>query len=79
MAALEVVEPDAATRDMMLDELLAEFGISHLRRTPLWRCLAASGGGSRSPGRWPPSRLTFCWTNRWPASIPSRSVKSAIW
>jgi lipopolysaccharide export system ATP-binding protein len=44
MAALEVVEPDAATRRMMLDELLAEFGISHLRRTP---ALALSGGERR--------------------------------
>ncbi|MBS0642895.1 MAG: LPS export ABC transporter ATP-binding protein [Acetobacteraceae bacterium] len=44
MAALEVVEPDAATRDMMLAELLAEFGISHLRRTP---ALALSGGERR--------------------------------
>jgi len=44
MAALEVIEPDAATRDMMLDELLAEFGISHLRRT---LALALSGGERR--------------------------------
>jgi lipopolysaccharide export system ATP-binding protein len=44
MAALEVVEPDASTRDRMLDELLAEFGISHLRRTP---ALALSGGERR--------------------------------
>jgi lipopolysaccharide export system ATP-binding protein len=44
MAALEVIEPDAATRDMMLAELLAEFGISHLRRTP---ALALSGGERR--------------------------------
>ena len=44
MAALEVVEPDASTRDMMLAELLAEFGISHLRRTP---ALALSGGERR--------------------------------
>jgi lipopolysaccharide export system ATP-binding protein len=44
MAALEVIEPDAGTRDMMLDELLAEFGISHLRRTP---ALALSGGERR--------------------------------
>src|SRR6266702_8872904 len=41
MAALEVVEPDADRRDQMLDELLAEFGIGHLRRTP---ALALSGG-----------------------------------
>ena len=44
MAALEVIEPDAATRERMLDELLAEFGISHLRRTP---ALALSGGERR--------------------------------
>jgi lipopolysaccharide export system ATP-binding protein len=44
MAALEVVEPDRDTRGMMLDELLAEFGISHLRRTP---ALALSGGERR--------------------------------
>src|SRR5690348_9095603 len=44
MAALEVVEPDSATRGLMLDELLAEFGISHLRRTP---ALALSGGERR--------------------------------
>ena len=44
MAALEVVEPDPDRRDLMLDELLAEFGISHLRRTP---ALALSGGERR--------------------------------
>ncbi|HEX3500545.1 MAG TPA: ATP-binding cassette domain-containing protein, partial [Stellaceae bacterium] len=43
-AALEVVEPDHDTRDLMCDELLAEFGISHLRRTP---SLALSGGERR--------------------------------
>ncbi len=44
MAALEVVEPDGDKRDTMLDELLAEFGIGHLRRT---RALALSGGERR--------------------------------
>ena len=44
MAALEVVEPDHDRRDRILDELLAEFGISHLRRTP---ALALSGGERR--------------------------------
>jgi lipopolysaccharide export system ATP-binding protein len=43
-AALEVVEPDPDTRDLMCDELLAEFGIGHLRRTP---SLALSGGERR--------------------------------
>jgi lipopolysaccharide export system ATP-binding protein len=44
MAALEVVEPHPARRDLLLDELLAEFGISHLRRTA---ALALSGGERR--------------------------------
>jgi lipopolysaccharide export system ATP-binding protein len=44
MASLEVVEPDGDKRDLMLDELLAEFGIEHLRRTS---ALALSGGERR--------------------------------
>jgi lipopolysaccharide export system ATP-binding protein len=44
MAALEVVEPDADARGLACDELLAEFGIGHLRRTP---ALALSGGERR--------------------------------
>ncbi|MCC7428143.1 MAG: LPS export ABC transporter ATP-binding protein [Alphaproteobacteria bacterium] len=43
-AALEVVERDRDRRESMLDELLAEFSISHLRRTP---ALALSGGERR--------------------------------
>jgi lipopolysaccharide export system ATP-binding protein len=44
MAALEVVEPDRGKRDHLCAELLSEFGISHLRRTP---SLALSGGERR--------------------------------
>jgi len=44
MAALEVVEPERDRRVHMLEELLAEFGIGHLRRTP---ALALSGGERR--------------------------------
>ncbi len=44
MAALEVVEPDRDRREALLNELLAEFGITHLRRTP---ALALSGGERR--------------------------------
>ncbi len=44
MAALDMVEPDAGKREEMLTGLLAEFGISHLRRTP---ALALSGGERR--------------------------------
>ena len=43
-AVLEVVEPDYATREGMLNELLAEFGITHLRRAP---SMALSGGERR--------------------------------
>lgn len=44
MAALDMVEPDSGRREEMLTGLLAEFGISHLRRTP---ALALSGGERR--------------------------------
>lgn len=43
-AVLEVVEPDRDVREQQLDELLAEFSITHLRRTP---ALALSGGERR--------------------------------
>ena len=44
MAALEVAEPEPDRRHQMLAELMAEFGISHLRRTG---ALALSGGERR--------------------------------
>jgi len=43
-AVLEMVERDRERREAMLEELLAEFSISHLRRTP---ALALSGGERR--------------------------------
>lgn len=43
-AVLEVVESDRDRREAMLDALLAEFSISHLRRTP---AVALSGGERR--------------------------------
>ncbi|HZH26362.1 MAG TPA: LPS export ABC transporter ATP-binding protein [Azospirillaceae bacterium] len=43
-AVLEVVEPDRDVREQMLDDLLAEFSITHLRRTP---AMALSGGERR--------------------------------
>jgi lipopolysaccharide export system ATP-binding protein len=43
-AVLEVVEPNAGKRDAMVDALLAEFSISHLRRAP---AIALSGGERR--------------------------------
>ena len=44
LAALEVVEPLRDRREQMLESLMAEFGISHLRRAP---ALALSGGERR--------------------------------
>ena len=43
-AVLEVVEPDRKKRGAKLDELLAEFSISHLRKSP---SIALSGGERR--------------------------------
>jgi len=43
-AVLEVVEPVRDRREAVLDDLLAEFSITHLRRTP---SLALSGGERR--------------------------------
>ena len=43
-AVLEVVERDTSRREGMLDDLMAEFSITHLRRTP---SLALSGGERR--------------------------------
>ena len=43
-AVAEVVEPDEAAQDALVDALLQEFSISHLRRSP---ALALSGGERR--------------------------------
>lgn len=43
-AALEVVEPIREKREAVLDDLLGEFSVSHLRRTP---AMALSGGERR--------------------------------
>ena len=43
-AALEVVEADREARETMLDDLLAEFSVTHLRHTP---AVALSGGERR--------------------------------
>ncbi|HEX6958281.1 MAG TPA: LPS export ABC transporter ATP-binding protein [Ferrovibrio sp.] len=43
-AVLELVEAEVDRREAMLDDLLAEFSITHLRRTP---ALALSGGERR--------------------------------
>ena len=43
-AAAELVEPDANRLNAMVEELLAEFGVSHVRQTP---AIALSGGERR--------------------------------
>jgi lipopolysaccharide export system ATP-binding protein len=43
-AVLEITEPDRERREQMLDDLLTEFHITHLRRTP---AVALSGGERR--------------------------------
>jgi len=43
-AILETVEPESGQRESVLDALLAEFSITHLRRTP---AIALSGGERR--------------------------------
>ena len=43
-ATAELLEPDAARLEAMVEELLAEFGVSHVRNTP---AIALSGGERR--------------------------------
>ncbi|MDP6184320.1 MAG: LPS export ABC transporter ATP-binding protein [Gammaproteobacteria bacterium] len=43
-AVIEVVEPENERREVLLEDLMAEFSINHLRRTP---SLALSGGERR--------------------------------
>jgi lipopolysaccharide export system ATP-binding protein len=43
-AILEIAEPEPETREAMLESLMAEFSISHLRRAP---AMALSGGERR--------------------------------
>jgi lipopolysaccharide export system ATP-binding protein len=43
-AVIEIIEQEPERREIMLDDLLAEFSITHLRRTP---ALALSGGERR--------------------------------
>jgi len=44
LAVLEIDEPDAATREARLEQLLGEFGLTHLRASP---AMALSGGERR--------------------------------
>jgi lipopolysaccharide transport protein LptA len=56
----------------LLDKLLADLAIDKLRDSPAPALSAAANGGvSRSPARWPRSRVSSCWTSPLPASTRS--------
>jgi lipopolysaccharide export system ATP-binding protein len=67
---------DAAQRAARLKELLAELHIGHVRDS-LGMSLSASGGASKLPAPWPPTRNSSCWTNPLPAWIRSRWLISS--
>ncbi len=78
-ATAEQLEPDPQRLEAMVEELLAEFGITHIRNTP---SIALSGGERRRveiARCLATIRPTSCWMSPLPASIPSRWAKSAIW
>ena len=58
------------------EALLDELQIAHLRENPALSLSAASGAGSKSRARWPPTRTSSCSTNRSPASTRSRCSRS---
>ncbi len=79
-AILEVAEPEPEAREAMLDALLAEFSISHLRRAS---AMALSGGERRrceiARALATAAAISSCSTSRSPASTRSRSTTSATW
>ena len=64
-AVLELIEPNREKREAILEALLAEFSITHLRRAPA----LVSAAGWKLPVRWPASHISSCSTNRWPGLI----------
>lgn len=79
-AILEIVIDDESRRENMLEELLSEFSIAHLRKSPgncpVRRRTAPTGN---CPGSGQPAQTSSCSTNRWPVLIRSPFPKSAIW
>ena len=56
-AILEIVIDDESQRENMLEELLSEFSIAHLRKSP---AIALSGGERRRLAEFHPARRTAC-------------------
>lgn len=77
MAVLEVSVADPHRRRDRLEELLADFSITHLRGAPALALSAANAGGPRSPAALPRTPVSCCWTNPSRASTPSPWARSA--
>ncbi len=56
----------------LLDRLLDDLGITHLRRQKAYTLSGGSGGAPRLPDPWPSNPSSFSWTSPLPASIRSR-------
>ena len=65
-AVLEVSEKNPEMRDTMLEELLAEFGIGHLRNTPAVNLSGVNVGALKLPAHLPHVRHFCCWMSRLP-------------
>ncbi len=76
---LAILETGAsgASAEKRAQELLDEFDIVHVRIKRGTPFPAESGGGPRSPGRWPPTRRTSSWTSPLPESTPSPWPRSS--
>ena len=66
-------ELDRADRERILEELLDELHIHHVRTASASACRVVSAGVSRfAREHWRPNRDSSCWTNRLPASTRYR-------
>ncbi len=79
MAVLELVEPKKKKRKEKLDELLEEFKITRLRKSPSMALSGGSGGAARLPAHWHLTLISCSSTSRLPVSTRWRSAISKIW
>ena len=78
-AVLELPSPTARRAKVSCVSCSMSFRSNICGIRPLLRYLAASAGGWRSPGRWPPGPRSCFSTSPSPASIPLPSAISASW